>query len=602
MASTRKASIAAELRADRAKFKQDLDAAKRDVKAFGDDARKAGGNFAPGAGSWAGFKQGLGSVIGKYQHLRGVVTDVAGLAIRAAGAPAQYADMSDALTAVTGSAEEAKQALDFLAGVSNEQKLEFEPLVEAYEHMRALGYSASQTRDFIREMGNAIEASGGDATDLTAVAGALAKIKDKGELSAKALAGMGETMPFLRKIMKEQFGSETAADIEKLGLTAEELFDGLMRGLKRIETSQGGALDAMSPEYIASMTRLRAGRSGMQGIGGLEKLKEGLMEGDIGKLGEGLKGGVGAITDFFIPGLDERQVDAADPEGDAARIAAFRDREAKKAREEADKKAAAGMEELERQRALLESQKYLAKAELEGNKEHIALWEDRIAIMEKAADLAKELGISEKDAAAAIVKQNELRRETAALAAEVRTPEQQADMANTKEQSEIDRLRSRGRNKEADKRQKALDLASETKRLTDQGFSPEDAAAMAEQGQQTKEDQEYFDRTGRHKMRGAKAPNRKTGIDGDFITGRADFSYFEKGMDVDFSQKEKPGRKLADAQNKLAENDKELRAAQKDPGITAEKFGELLITQRELIAAVKELQTVADKTSPKPAR
>lgn len=596
MASTRKASIGAELRADRAKFKQDLAGAKNDVKAFAEDARKAGGSFSPGAGSFAGFKQGLNSVVGKYQHLRQIVTDVGAVAVRTAGAPAQYADMTDALTAITGSAEEAKQALDFLAGVANEQKLEFEPLVEAYEHMRALGYSAEQTRDFVREMSNAIETSGGDAADLTAVAGALAKIKDKGELSAKALHGMSEQMPFLRTIMKQQFGSETAADIEKLGLSSEELFDGIMRGLRRIETNKGGVLDATSPEYIASMARLRGGRGGNEVFEGANQAQEGLKELKPMEVFRGLNKSLQGIPKLLIPTLPDRSVDHEDPEGDAARIAEFRAREEKKAKEAAAQKAAAGIQELQQQRAMLEAQKYLAKAELEGAEEMVARWEDRILIMEKAADLAKDLGISEQQAAAALLQQNQLRRETESLAKSVRTPEQKAGMANTKEQMEIDRLRSRGNGKEADKRQKALDIASETDRLKAEGFSPQDAAAMAAQGQQTKDDQAYFDKTGRHKIHGARSQDLKSG---EFHTKQFDFKeYQDQSMAVDFAQKEKPGRKLDEAKEKLADNNKDIREAMKDPGITAEKFAELLITQRELIAAVKELQTVADKTKP----
>ncbi len=418
MASTRKATIAAQIRADRTKFKADLAQATADTRSFRAAASRQLSNIPiTTAGGLAGFRQQIGSVIGKYQHLRGVVTDITGLAVRTAGAPAMLNDMKDALTAVTGSATEATQALDFIAGLAEEQKLEFEPLVSAYEHMRALGYSAQQTRDFIREMGNAIETAGGDAADLTAVTAALARIQDTGEMSAKALHSMGQSMPFLRKIMKEQFGADTAAEIQGLQLTMEELFEGILRGLREVETNSGGVLDAMSPEYIASMNRLRAGRAGM---------------GDSP----------------IIPDLPERTAAAADPEGAAKRIQMLRERAAAaKAAAEAEKKL-----------------KEATKAEAEAAEQAARDWEEEQA----------------------------------------RSVEQKKFASDAREEMEIARLRSRGQNKKADKLQQEREDRQRVQELMQEGGLTESAAKeMAAGERRIAEDQEYFDRTGRRKMRGA---------------------------------------------------------------------------------------------------
>lgn len=481
MGSTKKAAIIADVRADRSKFRGDLSAAQADVAAFKKKAQKEG-RVELSAEAGSAFSNGIKSALGKYQHLRAAVTDVAALAVRAAGAPAAYQDMADGLAAITGSATEAAEALDFLAGVSEEQKLEFEPLVEAYHRMRALGYSAEQTRDFIREMGNAIETTGGDAGNLTEVVASLSKIKDKGELTAKALHAMGDSLPFLRKIFKEQFGSETAADIERLNLTQQELFDGIMRGLRQVETNKGGFLDASSPEYLASANRLRLGRAGTG-------------------------------NNPLIPDLPSRIQQAANPEADAIRIANLR----KRAAEEAEKQS---VQELEREEKILKSRKDIEEEDLKGNTELKAILEDRLAVYEKTAELAEKLGISEEAAATAILRQNKIIRETEELRKNTQTPEQKADMAATKERAAIAQLRSRGKNKEADKRQQALDMKDHEADLIRQGFTPEDAAAMAKSGQRTAEDQAYLDRTGRRKMRGAISKNLKPG---EFHNAPVDF-------------------------------------------------------------------------------
>lgn len=488
MGSTKKAAIIADVRADRSKFRGDLSAAQADVAAFKKKAQKEG-RVELSAEAGSAFSNGIKSALGKYQHLRAAVTDVAALAVRAAGAPAAYQDMADGLAAITGSATEAAEALDFLAGVSEEQKLEFEPLVEAYHRMRALGYSAEQTRDFIREMGNAIETTGGDAGNLTEVVASLSKIKDKGELTAKALHAMGDSLPFLRKIFKEQFGAETAADIEKLNLTQQELFDGILRGLRQVETNKGGLLDASSPDYLASANRLRLGRAG-------------------------------TLSNPLIPDLPLRNPQAANPEADAARIAEWQKRAAEEAAKKTNDKQKAARQELEWQEKILKLRRDVEEQDIKGNKSLKATFEDRLAVMERTADLAEKLGISEERAAEAILRQNKIIRETEELRKNTQTPEQKADMAATKERAAIAQLRSRGKNKEADKRQQALDMKDHEADLIRQGFTPEDAAAMAKSGQRTAEDQAYLDRTGRRKMRGAISKNLKPG---EFHNAPVDF-------------------------------------------------------------------------------
>lgn len=563
MGSTKKAAIIADVRADRSKFRGDLTAAQADVTAFKKRAQKEG-RVELSAEAGSAFSNGIKSALGKYQHLRAAVTDVAALAVRAAGAPAAYQDMADGLAAVTGSAKEASEALDFLAGVSEEQKLEFEPLVEAYHRMRALGYSAEQTRDFIREMGNAIETTGGDAGNLTEVVASLSKIKDKGELTAKALHAMGDSLPFLRKIFKEQFGSETAADIERLNLTQQELFDGIMRGLRQVATNKGGLLDASSPDYLASANRLRLGRTG-----------------------------TGANP--LIPDLPQRDAAAADPEAEAARIAAFQKRAADEEGRKAREKAEAGRKELEMQENVLLLQRDIAEAETKGNKEAKALFEDRLIVMQKAADLAKDLQISEEEAAAALLRQNKILRETEELRKNTQTPEQAADMAATRERAAIAQLRSRGKNKEADKRQQALDMKEQEAELIRQGFSPQEAAAMAKTSQQTAEDQAYLDRTGRRKMRGAISKNLKPG---EFHNAPVDFGALQDStMGMKFTALDEVAR------------DRKARPYPNDPGRENPADGGRAVF-RDVLSEIKGLRSdvretmkpAGDKVQPKSSR
>lgn len=473
----RKASIAAQLTADRSKWTSDLSKAAAEGRKFVSDM----GSLRGQPGFFKGMGDTLGKVIGKYQHLRAAVTDVAALAVRAAGAPAMYNDMTDALTAVTGSAAEAKSALDFLAGVAEEQKLEFEPLVEAYQRMRALGYSAEQTRDFIREMGNAIEASGGGSEDLTGVVNALSKITDKGEAAAKQLMQMGEALPALRAIFKEQFGSETAADIDKLNLSSKELFEGILRGLKKIETQKGGVLDAASPEYLASMARLRTGRAGTG-------------------------------NNPLIPDLPDRVVSGEDPAAAAARVAELQARAA-------EEKQAAGEAELERMDNVAGLEGELAEARAKGDEEKIAALEDELALMSELADLVKKTGVDEKTATDYLLRRNQARRDEAAALKEIEAIKDREEKSktagkaayDTAEDIAITEARARGKEKRAKKLEREKGRRQQEESLIADGMDPAQARAMAERGSQAQEDLEYFQEHGRRRVRTTGTTSRIKG-------------------------------------------------------------------------------------------
>jgi hypothetical protein len=478
--ATRKASIAAQLTADRTKWTSDLAKASAEGKKFARDIE----SIKAEPGFVKSMMSGAGKVIGKYQHLRGVVTDIAGLAVRAAGAPAMYQDMIDGLQAVTGSAEEAKGALDFISAVAGEQKLEFEPLVEAYQRMRALGYSAEQTRDLIREMSNVIEASGADAGALTEVVGVLSKVTDKGDVAAKSLMRMGEALPALRSIFKEQFGSETADDIDKLNLSTQELFDGLIRGLKGVETAKGGALDAMSPEFLASQARLRAGR---------------LAQGESP----------------LLPDLPEREVAKEDPVKAAERVAAMRERA-----------AAAGEKELERLDKMQGLNSELEEAKAKGDKEAIAAKEDELALMEELAELVKKYGIDEQTATDHILRRNAARREEAESLKAIADLQAQAEkqksgakaLGATAEDIAITEARARGKTKRAEKLEREKGRRQQEESLIEAGVDPASARIASERQAKAQEDLEHFEKTGRRRIKGAIPAGTRGGLGGG--TGR----------------------------------------------------------------------------------
>ena len=477
--ATRKSSIRAELEADKSKWSAGLQSAAAEGRKFAGEMRGLKGE----PGFFSSVRSGAASVLGKYAHLRAAATDVVTAATRLAGAPAMYADMTDALTATTGSAEEAAAALDFLGAVAIDQKLEFEPLVEAYQRLRSLGYSAQQTRDFIRELGNAVEFAGGSSEDLTGVVSALGKISDKGEVAAKQLMQMGDSLPYLRKIFKDQFGAETAADIDKLNLSAEQLFEGIMRGLKGVENSPGGVLDALSPEYLASVGRLRAGRAGTG-------------------------------NSPILPDLPDR-TPQTDPEA-ANRVAKLQ-AEAAAARE------AAAQIEIDKAEELQALQQSLEEARSEGDRDQIASLEDQISLLTDAVELAKKYGIEQAKANEAILRQNAARRAHEDTMAKIEAKKKAAAGADSAtdaaSQIAITEARARGDEKGAKKLEQQQAMRQQYNSLVESGVDPATAAQLARRQSKAQEQAEEFQRTGRRRITSSGGNRVASGLTGDFGQG-----------------------------------------------------------------------------------
>jgi hypothetical protein len=227
----KKASIGAELKLDRRGFSKELAAAASDARQQVSQMGNISGNF-------SGMRSGLAQVGKSYGHLRSVVTDFVNVARAPVTAEVDFEDWTDYLTAIEGSSESAEESLRTLLATTRDQALEMGPLVEAQGRLVSLGYSAEQSRDMIKELANAAEFSGADGNAaITGIVGTLEKVTEKGEASVKMLMSFGTALPVLRDILDMQFGVKTAADLETLNLTSEEVFSGLLTGLKSVQTA-----------------------------------------------------------------------------------------------------------------------------------------------------------------------------------------------------------------------------------------------------------------------------------------------------------------------------------------------------------------------------
>jgi hypothetical protein len=457
--ATRKSVIGATLSLDKRGFTRDLNSATR-------EGRAAVGEMGKIKSPFGGVVRGIHEMGKSYQGIKGAVGDFINSVKGPLSINADYQDMRDKLTAIEGSAESAKDSLAFLTGVSITQAMALEPLVEGQARLVSLGYSAENARDMIREIANAAEQAGAGAEVILPVVGALEKIDEKGEASVKALMQFGDTLPILRQILDLQFGVKTAADLEKLSLSGEEVFAGLLAGLKQVETAT-----ASDNEKILASDHL-------------------------------LKYNPIVNPGAELPNMTERQVVKESPEDRAKRLAALQ-------QESAARRDAAARLIFTKEQDIAELEITLAKVRQGHDDAAINAAEEKLALARDLAKVMQETGASQALATDHIKAQVMAAREL-----EKATTPKNTTAKEAKENLAISTLRAQGKTKQADKLEAEIAQRRRQKELTDGGVDPATAASIATQERKNTEDEARFAATGRRRIRGAKTKSAATSFTG----------------------------------------------------------------------------------------
>ena len=145
-----------------------------------------------------------------------------------------------ALEAVTGSAKLTAEQIDRLREVAKLPGLGFEQSVRASARLQAVGLSAKEAEEAIKQFGNAVARSGGGAVEFDGAILALTQIASKGKISAEEINQLNERIFEIRPALKAAFGTSDSEQLEKLGVSAEEFIARTTEELGKLARVQGG--------------------------------------------------------------------------------------------------------------------------------------------------------------------------------------------------------------------------------------------------------------------------------------------------------------------------------------------------------------------------
>jgi hypothetical protein len=246
--------------------------------------------------------------------------------------------------------------------------------------------------------------------------------------------------PALRSVLKAAFGTDSAKEIEEMGLSAKEMTDGLLRGMKAIETSTPG----LDEQALAVEGRKKQ------------------------FLGADREDNNGSLPDR-VPS-DRPDLEAMLADGRAKKELANRSAINRKLGEMnmADQEAAD-----------------LAAARRDGDDEYVANYEKKVELAKLLKDLEKDGAKVAADQVEVIKKQIELRREDARIA---KVMQAEKDAAKEGKGLDMQGMRHMGRNRRADK----AEDADRIKALTDGGLDEATAKDLVRR----QRDQEADERLG----------------------------------------------------------------------------------------------------------
>ncbi len=461
MASNKRASISANLRADATGWKRGCDTARAEIAKLKADVEKTRikGPTMDGGGIKKAISGGFTELNSKVTFVQGLKDNLKSLTDLGTSTSVWIGDIRDSLAAMTGDEAEAEKHLQKLLAISEEMALtdqQFESLVDYSVKLQRMGQSADEAANTVRDIANAAEWAGKSIEQMAGTVEAMDKMNQNAEATRKTIIQLSKDVPELDKALNAAFGVSKAADIENLNLSAEDMIAGLRRGLASLPTAQPGSAERLESKY---------GRT-----------KQGQYNTTTGEA--------------FKDSLPERR-QLSEEEAKAARLAAERaakEREALKAANDAAGKYNEINAKLRDMVAEDERASDIERARANGVAKRVDELEDEADFQREVAELQREgqkLDDAQLDTLRQIIAARRQDKET------IRQINQQKELAKSEEDFRIGQLRQTGRNRRADDEErfgkKVYDpnragrpkrVGGEMQRLVDSGMDPEAARRM----------------------------------------------------------------------------------------------------------------------------
>ena len=229
------------------KLADDVDDLADDVDKLGDEVDDAAdktdefGDKAEDAGDKAedGFKKPQTTAIVLGNLISRLIEKVVQYGIQAAksfiNAAITMERLQAALTATVGDAGVAEKQMERLLLVAQKPGLGLQEAVQGSINLQAVGVDAEFAARMLEEVGNALASAGKGKIELQEITRQMQKLIATQKLEHESVQILIERMPALAKVLKNAFGTITAAGLRERGVSYSQFVNVVLEGLSKLE-------------------------------------------------------------------------------------------------------------------------------------------------------------------------------------------------------------------------------------------------------------------------------------------------------------------------------------------------------------------------------
>ena len=164
-------------------------------------------------------------------------------AIKAAG---DLESLTKALQTQSGSAAAASQELQKLTELARNPGLGIEETIRASVRLQSVGIEADKARGIIKELGNAIAASGNGAQEFDSVVKQFAQMISKGKILQEDISVISESLPMISQLMEKAFGTSSVEMLRKNNVSVEEFIGKITQAASELPRFESGIKNNIS--------------------------------------------------------------------------------------------------------------------------------------------------------------------------------------------------------------------------------------------------------------------------------------------------------------------------------------------------------------------
>lgn len=186
------------------------------------------------------------------------------------------------------STADAAAELEALRKIALAPGIDFQQAVQGSIRLQSVGISAADAREQLVQLANAVAAAGGTAENLNSVTVQFAQMIAKGKVFTQDLKIIKENLPSIGGAMQRAFGTQSAEDLQALGISAKDFISAVTKELAKAPRVAGGIKNSLVNLFVG--LQLEAARLG-------EEINKAF---NIGAAGDMLLKAVKSIVDAFV--------------------------------------------------------------------------------------------------------------------------------------------------------------------------------------------------------------------------------------------------------------------------------------------------------------